>query len=662
MSKKRTSRLWYIKGKVTAYVILQMIVVVVILVTISSIQYSWSMQNRANELILKEGENNGKIINNWLIKQGEFLEIMKANLATMPYEDTDAIMNYLGECLKVNQSALMYYACYDFDGGVYPADHSTLDLDPTTRSWWIDCQAAGELIYTDPYKDFASGKMIVSACIPYTCEGHTCAVLADIALADLTDVINSISTDENTQSFLLASDGSVVAHQNEDFLPKEEGNTILADVVNFKIEPGTVQRIKDYDGADRMLALTEIEKTGWILGVSQNEAVIGSAIFKSILIDIIGGLIIVTISVIVINIVLRLQLEPLNRMRLFIKNRIIGAENMNDSSKNESKQIAYLLNELEERVISTIKETASESGTIQSEMESARNHILSMSDNIDSISTSMEYTSSNANFQSGSIDSISQQSSQVSQAVESLAEETQEMALKAKEIIDKIEEFLPKVMADRDRAISITTTSRENLTQAIEEAKVIEEIVDVSNAIKSIAGQTNLLALNASIEAARAGEAGRGFAVVAEEIKSLSETTSSEIEKVNALTDRVTGSVKKLADEGTRIVEFLGTDVMRDYDNLAKVASDYKDDAGYYADASSTLGAGSEELAASILNINSLLEGLSDSQHKLNAAVQSINENLHSMSQSSKEVTEDTDRVLGSVRVLQNTVDTFHLD
>ena len=63
-------------------------------------------------------------------------------------------------------------------------------------------------------------------------------------------------------------------------------------------------------------------------------------------------------------------------------------------------------------------------------------------------------------------------------------------------------------------------------------SKAAQEIGDVVNLIRHIAGKTNLLALNATIEAARAGETGRGFAVVASEVKSLAVQTAKATEEI----------------------------------------------------------------------------------------------------------------------------------
>ena len=203
--------------------------------------------------------------------------------------------------------------------------------------------------------------------------------------------------------------------------------------------------------------------------------------------------------------------------------------------------------------------------------------------------------------------------------------------------------------------------SREKLQTAIEETKVIGQIVEVSQAISEIAEQTNLLSLNASIEAARAGEAGRGFAVVAEEIKKLSETTGSEIGKVNELTEKVMKSVGALSEASNHIIAFLDEVVLKDYDKLETLADNYKEDATYYAQVSNVLNQNSQELSASITSINEILDTINVSQKELDQAVQSVNGNLQQITYASETVSEETNNVKNSVWTLQETIKQFNV-
>ncbi len=662
MSNAKHGGMWYIHNKLTAMVIGLVLVSVLAMMTLNMISISTNLNRYGKLMVDKDAGNNAQLIDSWLEKQGSIVDLMTKTLQNMDYEDTEAIENYLADCLEDNPSALMYYVCYDYDGGVFPADHSVLDLDPTTRSWWIDAQAAGHLIYTDPYQDFATGSMIVSATTPYTCEGHTCAVLADISLTDLLEIVNAISADdEDMESFLLSGDGTVVVHPNEAYNPTADGSTVFTEVLDVDIDNPEVQKLKDYDGEEKFMTIKNIETTGWKLGVSQNTSVVDNVIYRNLIIGLVVSAIILIVSIVLIRMLVKQQLSQLDRMRLFIKERIIGRENMRDMP-SESAEIGYLLDELESRFIATIRQTAVESRNIYDEVKQTKDHVESMNANIDNVGNAMNNASENTSTQSENIDSISTMSNEISQAVDSLATETQEMAEKASSIIAEIERTLPEIIENRERAVSIAQTSRDNLSNAIEETKVIEQIAVVSETIMSIASQTNLLALNASIEAARAGEAGRGFAVVADEIKNLSSTTSNEIEKVNALTEKVMASVKKLSDESSKIIEFLGTDVMRDYNTLATLANSYKNDATFYANESSTIGASSEELAASMSNINSLLENLNSSQQELDNVIKMVNDNVQSIAEYSDSTAREVSDVMERSERLQDTVGTFHIE
>lgn len=647
-----------IKGKITVQTIMYLLVALVICELVSVVTLNANMTSQSKLYINAEAQTNAGVVNEWLIEQGNIAHTITNAVAFMNTKDPDTIMNYLEKNLSENKDALMYYVCFGYDGGVLPADHSKLDLDPTTRDWWKQAIAKNGLIYTAPYKDFASGNMIVTVAEPLKIQGEQAVFLADITLETLTNQVKKVSADENLQGFLLDADGAVVSHENEDFLPKEEGNTILSDALNTDV--CNVSELRDYDGRTKFVSTASVDATGWTFGVTEDKAVITKQIARNVIIVIALGLVMLIVVAVMTAVSVRKSLAPMETMKKFVKEKVIGTQ-ICHKQKNEIEEIRYLIQEMEDKFIGVIRQTKAESDNIHERMQGTNNKVVSINENIMEIGAAMEETGANIDSQTANITMINEACGSAAQSIIHLADEAQEMAANAKEVACRVESMAKELLEDKESATQVAAESKERMQKAMQGAEVIGEIANVSSAIQEIASQTNLLALNASIEAARAGEAGKGFAVVAEEIKKLSEDTGEEISKVNDLTAKVFESVKALSRESNAVLEFINGTVMSDYNKLETLVTEYQKDTGYYNQASESIGASAESVRDSVDSINEMIDSISMAQKELSDAATSVNENLQKITYSSENMSQETKEVLESVNSLQETMQSFQV-
>lgn len=647
-----------IKGKITVQTIMYLLVALVICELVSVVTLNANMTSQSKLYINAEAQTNAGVVNEWLIEQGNIAHTITNAVAFMNTKDPDTIMNYLEKNLSENKDALMYYVCFGYDGGVLPADHSKLDLDPTTRDWWKQAIAKNGLIYTAPYKDFASGNMIVTVAEPLKIQGEQAVFLADITLETLTNQVKKVSADENLQGFLLDADGAVVSHENEDFLPKEEGNTILSDALNTDV--CNVSELRDYDGRMKFVSTASVDATGWTFGVTEDKAVITKQIARNVIIVIALGLVMLIVVAVMTAVSVRKSLAPMETMKKFVKEKVIGTQ-ICHKQKNEIEEIRYLIQEMEDKFIGVIRQTKAESDNIHERMQGTNNKVVSINENIMEIGAAMEETGANIDSQTANITMINEACGSAAQSIIHLADEAQEMAANAKEVACRVERMAKELLEDKESATQVAAESKERMQKAMQGAEVIGEIANVSSAIQEIASQTNLLALNASIEAARAGEAGKGFAVVAEEIKKLSEDTGEEISKVNDLTAKVFESVKALSRESNAVLEFINGTVMSDYNKLETLVTEYQKDTGYYNQASESIGASAESVRDSVDSINEMIDSISMAQKELSDAATSVNENLQKITYSSENMSQETKEVLESVNSLQETMQSFQV-
>ncbi len=538
--------------------------------------------------------------------------------------------------------------------------------DPTARGWYKSAKAAGSTIVTDPYMDVLIGGMCITIASPVYRNGALAGVLgADFTLDYINDVINAIPYEEGEYGFLVDSSANYVIHENPEFLPGDEIATAVDSVMpvlkSIIDKPGSaILDEKDYNGSSKCFVTSKIDSCDWLLGLAMPYSNINQAVITMIVLSVVIALVAIVLVVVIMTALIRRQLAPMEKMKSFITERIVSdADNVDH--KTEVKQIDHLIGELETRFVDAMRKTMVESESISSKMTSTTEKITGINESIGQINEAMIRTESGIESQTSSIKTIEGICTDVTTASDTFAKDTEEMTKRTDEIIDRVEQTIPQILTNKKHAVDVTSQASTQLEEALNGIRVIEQIGEVAGAIRSIASQTNLLALNASIEAARAGEAGRGFAVVADEINNLSTTTSSEIDKVNALISTVNENVNDLANASRQIIKFLNENVLSDYDNLETLANNYMSDATYYSDVSKVLGRCAKDLSGSVSDINRVLDQISSAQSELGNAVHDISSNMQSITSASQNMSGEAGDVVDSIATLRETTSHFNI-
>lgn len=327
--------------------------------------------------------------------------------------------------------------------------------------------------------------------------------------------------------------------------------------------------------------------------------------------------------------------------------------------KDDFGELANALSSMRKTMQGLIGQVKAGSGSIHSVVHDINSNMSQLNSEIEDVSATTQELAASMQETASSADQISEMSGEIEEAAKSIAIRAQSGAESAEDIHRRAGEAKDTAGENRQKVTRMLEEIRTGLENALEEAKVVDQIGVLAEAILNITGQTNLLALNASIEAARAGEAGKGFAVVADEIRNLAEQSQETVTNIQNVTDSVSTAMNNLSVDANRLLSFVDTEVVESFDLFEQMAEAYNKDAANVNDLVSDFSATSEELLASIDGILGLIKGISEAANDGAAGTSNIAEKTVNIVNGSSDVLARAREAGNSAEDMQKNVTSF---
>ena len=517
-----------------ARILLAALTAIVLALTVNGIASYITVKHHNSEQVNRNLDavvrGNTQAINEWVAARSSMLHAMEN--ATTLNDPMPALLQ-----LATSGGFLTTYMAYPHtaeavfsDGWVPPSD-----FDPRERPWFKEAVEAQSTVISSPFVDAISGELVVAFARPFYQNGELTAVVgADITIADVIDIVTSISPTPSSFGFLTTHDGTLVAHPDES-LTLEPSNVLSAELTSSDltriVQAGTPQPLT-LQGSDKLLMGSTVGgNSGWQLVVALDEAEATAGLRAIATTSIVTLLIVAGITAVVFGLLLSLLLRRLLGVRNAMNNIASGegdlTQRLPEDGNDEVAQIASAFN----RFVGKMEAVLSDVRTSSESVHHAANEIAmggqDLSRRTDNTASSLQQTSA---------------------SIEQITSTVQHTAASAKEA-NKLSHAATEVAKEGGQVVSNVVTTMEDIADA---SNKIGEIVTLMN---SIAFQTNLLALNASVEAARAGEQGRGFAVVADEVRKLAGRSSDAANDIQKL---IEDSQTKV-NNGTSLVRHAGS-------------------------------------------------------------------------------------------------------
>lgn len=594
-------------------------------------------------------------VSEWLEGNSAVLDSTIVYMNNQETIDRQKLWDYLKALTEANENTTDIYVGFTdgdyYDGAGWIPDEGWIFFE---RPWYVAAIDSEDKACGEPFLDSVTGNMVIPVSKKFTCsDGSSGVISMDMQLPTLFNLLDEVvDTTDGSYAFLVNNSGTILMHQNAEFMASETSSYKISEVLNGAYVSAITsgEKMVDYDGEEKYLKAWNVGTSGWNMIVVTPADVYNQVVIQLLKVSVIimiGAALIAAVIVALFSgtitkpiLAMQKEITELRELKLEIKESALNVERKDEMSVMDRaiQELRVTLHEIVQQMMDASGVLRREFENVEDSVESTVTNNESVKDTVGQIVLAIDDVAQQTQAANENLADFADQLTQVAERMERMNVVANAAVQQCNEGMDTVGMLSQKINQSREMQNATYET-------ASSLSKKSDSIDGISKTISDIATQTSLLALNASIEAARAGEAGRGFAVVAEEIGHLAGQTTSATQNINKIITEIQNEIRNVSDQIGQIQETT-TESMTAMDETQGVFQKISDDI-------QGMGTDINELENAVDNLNSnkneivdTFSGISSETQELSAASQEVNSRV-----------EDQNTEMGNISVAMHQLD-----